>query len=163
MAIEKFFLGVAVATLLGVGSSCAQTSVSDSLQPGYYTLQGAACGKKNATGPGCTKATTGCMKIGAVPAGGLTLEVFSPQESGHVCGINGKAAVDAGKIVYKDKDYKGKDWLLELSQGANGTVAFRYVNPPEGSAPFCGEHARLDGVVFKAVRQPTAAKTCFEG
>ena len=141
----------------------AQTNAVHPWQPGYYTLKGAACEKKGAVGPGCTKASAGCLKIGAEPSGGVTLEVFSPQESGHLCGINGKATLDAGKIVYKDKDVNGKDWLLELTQGAGDTVTFRYVNPPEGRAPFCGEHARLDGVVFKAVKQPSAAKTCFEG
>lgn len=161
MAVDKLFLSMAVAMLAGVGS--ARADAIGSLRPGYYALEGAACGKKNAAGPGCTKATAGCMKIEAGPAGSLRFELFSPQESGHVCGINGKASADAGKIVYEDKDANGKDWLLEVSPDTDGTVTFRYVNPPEGRAPFCGEHARLDDIIFKAVKQPSVAKTCFEG
>lgn len=164
MAIQSSFLSAMMAGLLGLLGLWHLQAAAETWQPGYYTLHGWACDKRDAPGPGCTKSTLGCMKIAAGPQGRLTLEVFSPQESGHVCGIRGAASLRGGKIVYADKDANGQNWLLELSGGPGGMVAFRYVDPPAGRAPFCGEHARLDGIAFQAIRQPTGApKTCFEG
>jgi hypothetical protein len=149
--------------MLLCGVTTAMADADAAPVEGYYVLKDIKCAAKSGKrSPTCAAPSQSCLKLANKSGSTIHMELFNPQGSGHVCGINGVAKVSGNTLRYVDQDAEKRDWVLDLSfQGS--TVNFTYVNPPEGPSPFCGEHARLNGLTFKLIRQKSAAKTCFEG
>jgi hypothetical protein len=154
---------VFAASALLVAASGAWAGSTRGVKEGYFLLKDTQCASKaGKKAPACSAPVQSCLKVSDREGQKVHLEVYNPQASGHVCGINGSAVVMGDKIRYVDQDASHKEWVLDIAFKAD-TVVFSYVKPPEGISPFCGEHARLDGLTLKAVRQKSSSKTCFEG
>jgi hypothetical protein len=151
------------ALMLLCGISAAMADVGAAPVEGYYVLKDTKCASKSGKNvKACAASPQSCLKLADKSGSTIHMELFNPQSSGHVCGINGVAKVLGNKLRYVDTDADKREWVLDISFHGS-TVNFTYLNPPEGPSPFCGEHARLNGLTFKMIRQKSADKTCFEG
>jgi len=157
------FLGVLGALLLPM-VAVSDSGLIERLE-GYYATPSRICpqGAKS-----CDASDTDCMLIRKEADGHAKFYVYSVQENGSQCEVEGVAESRGDSLFYQDTDADsddhGKGFSLVV---VNGKVTFKYLAEPDPKVhkpPFCGSQARMDRVQFSLKdKQPLASQECGNG
>lgn len=133
---------------------------------GYYSAPSRICASSGqGSSKGCQMSDTDCMRIRKIDDGHAKFYVYSVQENGAQCEVEGVAESKGDVLLYKDTDADdsefGKGFTIAITKGK---ITFKYLSEPDPRVhqpPFCGAQASMDRVAFSLQgKLPLGSQEC---
>lgn len=158
--VDQGFRMACVMAFFGANASLAAEINS---LAGRYSISSQYCTQyKGGKISACSRSQRDCMLIKPDSKSTLHLEIYSLQADGHSCGVNGRAQIEEGRIIYRDTDAQNREWVFEIVDSGKFWI-IKNTSTPGHQSPFCGVHASLDGLKFPKASKRSLTHACFAG